>query len=161
MIRVVDAEYNHVRNMFNRIRTIDQHEAYLAYGLPINQGLMYSWLKSRKNWALLDDHDNTVAVFGVADSLYSSGEGSPWAIGTDDVELYPLQIAKLSRTCVKEMTRMYTFLSNYVYENNITSKRWLEWCGFTLEEPAPFGLHGANFHRFYMKGEDSCVSQQS
>ena len=36
-------------------------------------------------------------------------------------------------------------------ERNHVAKAWLHWLGFRLEEAAPYGALGLNFHRFHME----------
>jgi hypothetical protein len=48
-------------------------------------------------------------------------------------------VRELSKIYVEKMLTSFDVLVNYVADRNETSKRWLTWLGFTLEEPKPCG----------------------
>ncbi|EJZ4246706.1 hypothetical protein OIA80_002500, partial [Escherichia coli] len=52
---------------------------------------------------------------------------------------------------LQQMLAVYPRLENYVDERNHVAKAWLHWLGFRLEEAAPYGALGLNFHRFHME----------
>jgi hypothetical protein len=48
------------------------------------------------------------------------------------------------------MRAAYPQLENHVDARNRRALRWLGWLGFTIEAPAPWGVEGRPFHRFWM-----------
>jgi hypothetical protein len=57
------------------------------------------------------------------------------------------------------MLEQHSFLENWVDARNVTSIKWLKWCGFDFDDPAPFGVEQLMFHRFEMR-KNICVHQQ-
>ncbi len=79
----------------------------------------------------------------------------PWLVGTDDLERYQRISAPL-RKVVAAMLSVYPYLENYVDARNHVAKAWLHWLGLPLEDPAPYGVLGLPFHRFYMEKKLMC-----
>jgi len=61
------------------------------------------------------------------------------------------EVGKRSRYYVLEMKRHFQRLENYVDARQKRSIRWLKWCGFTVENPKPWGTLGLPFHQFWME----------
>lgn len=75
----------------------------------------------------------------------------PRLVGTDDLERYQRTFLRRCRKVVAAMLSVYPYLENYVDARNHVAKAWLHWLGFRLEEAAPYGALGLNFHRFHME----------
>jgi hypothetical protein len=45
-------------------------------------------------------------------------------------------------------------LSGYAWAENRVHLKWLQWLGFQLDEPKPFGPHMQPFRRFQMKEQN-------
>jgi hypothetical protein len=56
-----------------------------------------------------------------------------------------------SRETIHLLRRVYGPLENWVDARNRLAIRWLRWCGFEIEAPAPYGPHELPFCRFSMK----------
>lgn len=95
------------------------------------------------------------ALFGVAKLTNIENGGSPWMLGTQAVDDYPVQVLRVSKKWVAEMKSRFTYLENWVYSKNETSIRWLkDWCGFNIGEPMPYGTCGEKFCMFNWRKED-------
>lgn len=78
--------------------------------------------------------------------------GHVWGLGTD-------QVLRHARTFYPASKRFVTFcrghvdvLQNYVDCRNTASYGWLKRLGFHFDDPAPFGIEGRDFMRFWMPG---------
>lgn len=90
-------------------------------------------------------------VFGIVRPSLLSTKGLVWLIGAPEVEDAGLAILKVSRRFVREMAKGFDFIENWVDARNTVSINWLRWCGFTVEEPKPYGVAQLPFHHFYYR----------
>jgi hypothetical protein len=91
-------------------------------------------------------------VFGVVPAgLTFDPWGLPWMLGTDLVTKHQRALMRRCRPYIHDMLRLYPHLFNFVHADNHAAVRWLKCVGFSLQSPAPYGPHGALFHRFDMK----------
>jgi len=93
-----------------------------------------------------------IAICGVAGTILSR-VGRPWMLGTLALDRPGAQRALLafSRLVAGLMRDRYDHLENYVDARYAEAVRWVEWMGFTIEPPVPFGINGELFHRFWWK----------
>lgn len=95
-----------------------------------------------------------VAFIGGVSPANLAGRRAPWLIGSHVLDLNP---AVFIRYCVEKMPEVraaYPWLENYVDARADHTIRWLKWLGFTVEDPAPYGILRRPFHRFWMKAPD-------
>jgi len=91
-------------------------------------------------------------IFGVVPLSMIGGIGSPWMLGTDLIEKYPLTFLRKCRNSVLAMTASYGTLLNYVDTRNVMAIRWLFWLGFDINKYSEsFGPFGMSFHRFELR----------
>jgi hypothetical protein len=79
------------------------------------------------------------------------GHAAPWQLGTNSLARFKRSHGKIARLYVEEASALYPSLENWVDDRNTASKRLLEWLGFTLEEPTPFGVEGLPFRKFWRR----------
>lgn len=145
MIEVVKAEVIHAQRL--QMRDADRAEVYAATGRDPQTALVESVLHSTVAWAGLIE-EVPVAIFGVGPLNILSGLGSPWLLGSDELEKHSFELLRKSRPYVTEMHRSYPVLFNLVDQRNVVSQRWLRWLGFTLHAPIPYGHLGLPFIPF-------------
>lgn len=95
-----------------------------------------------------------VMLFGVAPCSVLSDAGSPWMLAS--AEWDAALSAGLSRTFLRRcrgeligLGREFSRLENQVLADNAAAARWLEWMGFHLDPPAPFGVRGELCRKFW------------
>lgn len=93
-------------------------------------------------------YGDLAGIFGVVPHPHRYGIGAPWAILTFAAELHPRPFLRASRAEVDHMRHGFYYLENYVDARNVTAVRWLDWLGFHIEEPKPYGVDGLPFHHF-------------
>ena len=91
-----------------------------------------------------------VCIFGVASETVMSRIGAPWLLGTPDIEKHSRAFLRLNRAYIADLRRDYDFLANFVDMRNNQAIRWLQWLGFTLLDPRPYGVNQLMFHPFFM-----------
>lgn len=97
-----------------------------------------------------------VCMFGVSPYSIMMGQGVPWLVGANGLSSWSAQKAllRLAPPAIDAMHRGFPMLINAVHDENASAKRWLQWLGFTLLDPAPMGLGGAMFRPFYRTRDD-------
>ena len=93
-----------------------------------------------------------VGIMGVAQTGENSG--SPWFIGTKELEGKDLIIIKSSKRIIEVLSRGYKRLFNLVHCDSGKSIRWITYCGFTLHDPIKAGVTGDLFFPFSMEIEE-------
>ena len=80
-------------------------------------------------------------------------------LANDEFEKVKFQFARRSREYIDHMHQTFALLENWVDVRNKTAIRWLEWCGFKMEAPKPYGAYKLPFRRFWRR-QETCVAQQ-
>lgn len=90
--------------------------------------------------------DSPLGMFGVVP--YVEDVGCIWAVFTAEAEKHPKPFLRACKRQLKTMQKRYSVLMNYVDDRNTTVVNWLKWLGFSMHEPAPFGIDGKPFRLF-------------
>ncbi|MNC81827.1 hypothetical protein D3C75_1350850 [compost metagenome] len=48
------------------------------------------------------------------------------------------------------MLERHPTLTNYVDARNLAAIRWLQWLGFRMDSPVPYGPHRLTFRQFHL-----------
>lgn len=137
--------------MAGRFRQADVDELQLSHRVSPEEALREGLLRSQV--ALTGFYDGRpVAIAGLYRPWVLSDAGSPWMIGTIDLEKPAVsrQFLATSRGVLSSFRQMSPKLENWVSVSNRRAIHWLRWLGFTIHPPAPYGVCGAPFHRFTM-----------
>jgi hypothetical protein len=146
-LRPVDAEA--FAELCDDLRPADQRELDAAYARPAREIIAESIARSIEPLAAWDD-DRLVAIFGHAPlGPILTPMASPWLLGTPLLARHAGVLVRLSRQYVAAWREQHPLLVNFVDVRNVASIRYLKAVGFTLDEPAPFGVMGLPFHRFH------------
>ena len=92
-----------------------------------------------------------MAILGVTTTSLIYNTGSPWMLGTPEVEQHRRALIDCGRTYTAAMLMQYERLENHVDARNKRSVAWLQRLGFKLEPAAPHGPLGLPFHRFWIE----------
>ncbi len=120
MYGVIPAEPEHIDFIAPRMRKADVDEIKAASGKLPREALEFSLDRSNEAWALIYD-------------------GKPAAM---------LHFLRGSRWWFARISSGYDVLTNIVDDRNDVSKRWLEFLGFTLDEPQIMGVERRLFRKF-------------
>lgn len=151
-VRVIPATQELINSMKGRIRKSDINEVWASSHMDIDEALDLSFRASENSVVKLFD-DKVEMAAGVVRPFLLSSSGIIWMLATDAAENKSIKIS-IIRTCKKyinEMLQGFNELTNFVDVRNTTSINWLKWCGFTLEEPKPYGPENMLFRKFYIR----------
>lgn len=150
---IIEAERCHMLEIIDSLRQADQDEVRAASGLEPDIGLLDSWCRSMKTWAIINNGE-TAAVMGLVRHTELENTGVPWMLGTDLMDEIRIFFTKQSKLFIKnEMLSEFDNLVNYVDVRNGKAIGWLTYCGFELEGPEPLGPDGMPFFKMYLSKE--------
>ncbi len=138
------------RFLQGKLRLADYEEVFASHGRDADASLIKGVEDSFMAWTAVAD-GQPFLLFGVAAPSSLSTTGVPWALGTDTTNRVGIAVVRQSRHYVKEMKRHFYRLENHTDDRHKVAHRWLRWCGFTIEEPEPWGVMGLPFRRFWME----------
>lgn len=98
------------------------------------------------------DYARTGLFDGVPVAMGGINRGIAWLVTTDLIENNVRLFLRESRREIEQAMTGYERLSNYVDARNRKAIRWLRWLGFTIDDPAPYGVFGLLFHYFWRQG---------
>jgi len=160
---IIEADRYHMLSIIDDLRQADQDEVRAASGLEPDMGLLDSWCRSMKTWAIIHKGE-VAAVMGLVRNVKEEGVGVPWMLGTDAMDEVKIFFTKQSKKFIlNEMLSEFEHLVNFVDARNKKALGWLKYCGFELSKPVPFGPDGIPFHRLYINRdmmEKICATQQ-
>lgn len=133
------------------MRQCDRDECLASHGLCSTRALLES-VKCSTYLRVFAHNGQAFAILGTGASNLFSNRGMPWLLGTDEIRKHQTWFLKETRRQVQAMLRRHIFLENWVDARNITSIKWLEWLGFRLDDPEPYGVAQLPFRRFEMRG---------
>ena len=139
-----------VMSVATNLRKADHEEVTATHGegTDVAARVYESWLVSRDTVRVGTANGEPFCVFGVYRKSLIAGSATPWLVGTPELEKHYRRFARVSRAVVGYWQQAFPHLENYVDARNTTSIRWLQWLGFQLYYPEPFGEMGLPFHRF-------------
>ena len=142
--RILPGKPEDIRNLILRKEDLAELKAGCSI-LPSIQ-LFDSWVASAMRWTIWIDK-KVAGVFGCSGK--AGQVGVPWLLGSELLTKVPEVFVIDAPKYVDMMQERYKFLFNYVHEENRISTRWLQWLGFKLKDPAPYGEFGNPFRYFY------------
>lgn len=146
---MMETTVEHINALRGRLRESDKREILAASGYDPDAALMNSFRLSHFCWTAFH-RGKVIAIFGVNGISIMSAIGSPWMLGSDELNRAGIEIVKVSRYYVGEMKKHFPQLINYIDARQLRSIRWLKWLGFKIEKPEPYGVSKLPFHKFWM-----------
>lgn len=150
LIAIIPADISHAATIAERMRDEDVAEVWASSRSTPLDAITHSLSQSVEAWTATVDGRPEV-IFGVADVNILTAMGAPWLLGTDAVVKHNRQFLRRSIWWREKLFSNYETLRNFVHEDNVVSKRWLEWLGFTLFDPMPIGSSGEKFRLFELR----------
>ena len=146
----VPATAEMVLAMAPRIRQADRDEVAAASGMDAGEALLIALMDSTRCDAWLVN-DQPVAMAGVVPHPLYPTVGVIWMLATDEAERYPKHLVRGNREYVRSLLDDFHIVTNFVDNRNTKAQRWLQWLGFTLGAPQPFGVAQLPFRPFWME----------
>jgi hypothetical protein len=132
------------------MREVDVQELRDLSGVGPFQAVVEAMKLPGEKWAGYYT-DRPAALFGCAEVSILGCVGSPWLLGTDDVEHAPVSLVRVGRDLVHHWSQQFALLENRVDGRNVKTIRWLRALGFNFDEPVQI-KPGVQSIRFW-KGE--------
>lgn len=134
-----------------RLREADVDELTASSGPDIRGTLRRSIIRS-PHAAFVAESENLgpIALFGFGSSLMGD-KIVPWCVGTDGLLRRAKALTKYGRAYSQRSLDAAPLLENWVDVRNTASIRWLKAIGYEFDDPAPRGVEGLPFMRFWMK----------
>lgn len=157
---LVPAEEEHIWILGHNMNPDDIAEVRAAAGHTPMQALIQGVKHSPHPLVWIED-GIPYAMMGVSQGPLLNSEyiGHPWMLTHKYAVHKGKSWLKYSRKVVDIWMEDYDYLYNYVDDRHDRSKRWLKWCGFTLDEPEIYGAERLPFRKFWRRKE--CALQQS
>lgn len=133
MIEIVEAKFEHVVEIVERLRERDAHGLEMFDEAPekvITRELSQSIVAYT---GLVDG--KVGAIWGACLAGILSDEARIWCIGTDLIETHPVSFIRHSRRAIADLQVYCKHLYGAVYADFDKSVAWLQWLGFEVMEP--------------------------
>ena len=132
MVQIIKPTKEHTKDLAPRLRPEDIVEITVASpNLELEEILNLCVESSTDSYAVVDEEDGCVAVFGVRDMDEDSG--IPWFLSCDlFFTKYKKRFIKEGPEYLKKLFGSKKHLYNYVSQDNTRSQRWLQSLGFTI-----------------------------
>lgn len=125
---IADAE-----ELLPKLRKMDLIEIAHAPYVSAREALWYGVLSSEFAYSIKDTAGRCLAMFGVV--YFSPGVGSPWLLASDELfDKAKVGFLKASRSALDAIQTNYPVLVNRIHKDNVEARRWLEWCGFRVDD---------------------------
>lgn len=92
-----------------------------------------------------------MCMFGVKAPSMLSSVAMPWMIASDRLEFNSRTFLRKSKRILEIVSEQFPHMQNYVDARNVVAVRWLQWIGFSVYYPEPYGIDNLPFHRFELK----------
>ena len=132
-IEIRPANIDDALDLAPRLRRDDKWEVMCSSGLNSVDALTQSIQFSEMCWtALLDGRPEI--IWGVCKFPPNPKMGIVWLLSSEEMYKIPGRFVKESIRYVNKMLNVFPTLFNYVYANNMPSRKWLESMGFEAKE---------------------------
>ena len=134
MVQIIKPTKEHTKDLAPRLRPEDIIEITVASPeLQLEEILNLCVETSTDTYAVVDEEDGCVAIFGVRDMDEDSG--IPWFLSCElFFSKYKKRFIKEGPEYLKKLFGSKKHLYNYVSKDNTRSQRWLQSLGFTVHK---------------------------
>tara|TARA_Y100000310_G_scaffold25627_1_gene24512 strand:+ start:7915 stop:8385 length:471 start_codon:yes stop_codon:yes gene_type:complete len=150
---MVPTTKKHVKALARNMRQADVDEVWATAHFTPLAAVKFGWQTSREVTTGLAD-GVVLCIFGIAQRTVMSDTGIPWMLTTHYLPLHARAVLRANKGWIERARANYPLLMNYVDVRNRVAIRWLEWLGFELFDPEPFGVERLPFQRFEMRTEN-------
>ena len=151
MVTITTPTPYHAKDLAPRLRPEDITEITVASPeLSLENILNLCVDTSTESYAVVDDEDGCVAIFGVRDMDEDSG--IPWFLSCDlFFTKYKRRFIKEGPEYLKKLFGSKKHLYNYVSQDNTRSQKWLKSLGFKVYDDQPIIFKDITFYPFDKK----------
>lgn len=143
---IVRARVKHLAPIIADARQADVDECWAAGAVTFAKAIEFSFRGAEyvRTWQI-NGHPGAMA--GVR------SDGQIWLLGSNLVDKFPFQFLHDSRKGLKLAQRRYDYLHNFIDQRNSKFLKWLDWLGFKITGPFPYGRFGKPFFKFEWRRE--------
>ena len=149
-LRLIPPSEADLRHIARHLRAGDMRELQATRGddFDVVACLLASVAGSEVAHVAVTPYGEPIAVFGLAPISLLGGQGCPWMLGTETLNLYGRDVVLMGKHFARQWGQRYDTLFNYVDARNLRAVAWLRHSGYTLFKAEPRGVQGEPFHRF-------------
>ena len=132
-----------------KVREIDCLEIEaVAQTNPYNALVTSFKLPGSQVYSIVRNDGDILGMFGVGDCSILKNYGTPWLIASDDLLPHAKEFLRNCRPWVKKLESNYHCLYNFIHKNNKIAMRWLQWCGFEVQNQKIYSISNEEFYLF-------------
>lgn len=151
--KIVPALPEHAEIIAASVRPEDRDELWASTMSPPIEAMTRGIHYSEESYTGMID-DVPVCMWGVVMDSFLTRSGTPWMVGSTDLDRHAMTFLRQCRAPLLEMLGRYDRLENYVDARNKRSIAWLRFMGFTVDKKAEeYGFLKMPFHRFWKESE--------
>jgi hypothetical protein len=156
MINVRLARAEDAAELARYLRQEDLQEIKAVSGEDPAAALERSVTWSEPCYALVNEADRPLALFGAAPDARMRHAGLIWLLASTEFVEHPVWILRNCRKWITKLHQHYEVLGNFVDARNETHIRWLEWCDFKfIGLVEKYGVEQRPFYEFTRAHNDS------
>lgn len=138
MPKVVQAQYCDLQYLIDNIRD-DDREELKALGRTPEESVTQSFLFSDKVYSVLDDKNNTIAMYGV--TKYNDDICVIWLLASNLINEHRMYFLRNCKKYFYEMVKNYKKAVNIAYCGNYLHIKWLKWLGADFKNSFDINNH--------------------
>ena len=153
---IVVAQPKHIEVLAQTMRAPDRDEVWATAHVCPDLALELSVAGSCDPMTALWDGE-IICMFGCGAKTLTTNVGVPWMLGTNKLAdpVIGRNFLRGSVAYIRRLKKRFSTLENYVDARHMDAVRWINWLGFEVSDPEPYGVSQLPFHRFsYERSSD-------
>lgn len=147
MLKIVEATEQDALQLAPNLRAIDNLEVAAVGSTPLNSLLGSFDLPQSKVLSGIDfNTEEVIFMCGISPSPVIEGHGVIWMLASPSIHKYKRDILELTLPTIDKLSEPFEAVYNFVHKDNLTSIRWLEWAGFTVDKEKTYDQGGEAFY---------------
>lgn len=129
------------------LREEDRVEYRAAYGVGNERSVLQQTIEQTYDCQVAEVDGVPFAIFGIGPG--PEGSAIPWLIGTDVLTDNRQFLCRIFPRVLAGWKAKHPLMFNCVLATHTKTIRWLQWLGFTIADPIPYGDEQRLFHPFF------------
>lgn len=151
IVEIRDSVQSDILPIAVNMRDEDAKEVYDSHLLSPYSALSKAMKSRGDSWTIVVD-GVPIGMVGVSNKSLLGNKGNPWLLGTDKLTESTRLFVQFSKLLLKNMSKGYSRLENYISVENKSTMRWLKFLGFEFGEQIK-SVTGVMFIKFYKNVE--------
>ena len=153
--RLIKKDFNALTDLpLFTMRQEDVKEVFLFSGLNPNDAIIESAKVSPKYcWSIIDTkYNRCVAIYGLSEPQGEEKIGVPWSLYGEGINCVSKGVTAIIKKDSDRLLKEYKMFYNIVYSDNVSSIKWIELLGYTIDYEKRFTKNGVSFFYFFKNG---------